>query len=106
MGLMSFQVAVALQAPLEPNHAPFTSELGTPPISGLFGPIEILSPSIFPLYLYPGESLAPLYPIFPTTYEPNITRKCLINFTAMSNVIDRTTSDCSQPLTALVGNYQ
>ncbi|KAB5515725.1 hypothetical protein DKX38_026373 [Salix brachista] len=99
----SFQVAVALQTPLEPNHVSSTSELGTPPISGLFGPIEI-SPSVLPRYPYPGENLAPMYPTFPTTYEPNLTGKCPVNFTAMSNVIDRTASDCSQPLAALVGN--
>ncbi|KAG5222853.1 GPI-anchored protein [Salix suchowensis] len=98
-----FQVAVALQTPLEPNHVSSTSELGTPPISGLFGPIEI-SPSVLPRYPYPGENLAPMYPTFPTTYEPNLTGKCPVNFTAMSNVIDRTASDCSQPLAALVGN--
>ncbi|KAJ6289708.1 hypothetical protein OIU78_025601 [Salix suchowensis] len=45
-----------------------------------------------------------MYPTFPTTYEPNLTGKCPVNFTAMSNVIDRTASDCSQPLAALVGN--
>ncbi|XP_061948155.1 uncharacterized GPI-anchored protein At1g61900-like [Populus nigra] len=101
--LSSFQVAVALQTLLEPNHVSSTSELGTPPISGLFGPIEI-SPSVFPRYPYPGENLAPMYPTFPTTYEPNLTGKCPVNFTAMSNVIDRTASDCSQPLAALVGN--
>uniref|UniRef100_A0A6N2M3Y8 SPARK domain-containing protein n=1 Tax=Salix viminalis TaxID=40686 RepID=A0A6N2M3Y8_SALVM len=99
----SFQVAVALQNPLEPKHVSSTSELGTPPVSGLFGPIEI-SPSVLPRYPYPGENLAPMYPTFPTTYEPNLTGKCPVNFTAMSNVIDRTTSDCSQPLAALVGN--
>ncbi|KAJ6728627.1 GPI-ANCHORED PROTEIN, partial [Salix koriyanagi] len=54
----SFQVAVALQTPLEPNHVSSTSELGTPPIS------------VLPRYPYP----------------------------------DRTASDCSQPLAALVGN--
>ncbi|KAJ6420509.1 hypothetical protein OIU84_027949 [Salix udensis] len=99
----SFQVAVALQTPLEPNHVSSTSELATPPVSGLFGPIEI-SPSVLPRYPYPGENLAPMYPTFPTTYEPNLTGKCPVNFTAMSNVIDRTASDCSQPLAALVGN--
>ena len=94
---------MALQTLLEPNHVSSTSELGTPPISGLFGPIEI-SPSVLPRYPYPGENLAPMYPTFPTTYEPNLTGKCPVNFTAMSNVIDRTASDCSQPLAALVGN--
>uniref|UniRef100_A0A6N2LD74 SPARK domain-containing protein n=1 Tax=Salix viminalis TaxID=40686 RepID=A0A6N2LD74_SALVM len=99
----SFQVAVALQTPLEPKHVSSTSELGTPPISGLFGPIEI-SPSVLPRYPYPGENLAPMYPTFPTIYEPNLTGKCPVNFTTISNVIDRTASDCSQPLAALVGN--
>ncbi|KAJ6733950.1 GPI-ANCHORED PROTEIN [Salix koriyanagi] len=101
--LSSFQVAVALQTLLEPQHVSSTSELATPPISGIFGPIEI-SPAVFPRNPYPGESLAPMYPTFPTMYKPNLTGKCPVNFTALSNVIDKTASDCSQPLAALVGN--
>lgn len=101
--LSSFQVVVSLQTLLEPNHVSSTSELATPPISGLFGPIDI-SPAVFPHYPSPGESLPPMYPTFPTTYEPNLTGKCPVNFSAMSDIIDKTASDCSQPLAALVGN--
>ncbi|KAF2321991.1 hypothetical protein GH714_005247 [Hevea brasiliensis] len=92
-----------MQTPLEPNHISSTSELATPPISGLFNPIEI-SPAVFPHYPYPSESLPPMYPTFPTTYEPNLTGKCPVNFSAMSNLMDKTASDCSVPLAALVGN--
>ncbi|KAI5583028.1 hypothetical protein BDE02_07G124600 [Populus trichocarpa] len=101
--LSSFQVAVALQTLLEPSHVSSTSELATPPNFGIFGPIEI-SPAILPRNPYPDESLAPMYPTFPTTYKPNLTGKCPVNFTALSNIIDKTASDCSQPLAALVGN--
>ncbi|XP_011047725.1 PREDICTED: uncharacterized GPI-anchored protein At1g61900 [Populus euphratica] len=101
--LSSFQVAVALQTLLEPSHVFSTSELATPPNFGIFGPIEI-SPAIFPSNPHPDESLAPMYPTFPTTYKPNLTGKCPVNFTALSNIIDKTASDCSQPLAALVGN--
>ncbi|KAF2321984.1 hypothetical protein GH714_005189 [Hevea brasiliensis] len=92
-----------MQTLLEPNHISSTSELATPPISGLFNPIEI-SPAVFPHYPYPSESLPPMYPTFPTTYEPNLTGKCPVNFSAMSNLMDKTASDCSVPLAALVGN--
>ncbi|KAJ6741270.1 GPI-ANCHORED PROTEIN [Salix purpurea] len=51
--LSSFQVAVALQTLLEPQHVSSTSELATPPISGIFGPIEI-SPAVFPRNPYPA----------------------------------------------------
>lgn len=101
--LSSFSDVVALQTLVEPNHASSTSELATPPITGLFDPIEI-SPTVFPHYPYPNESLPPMYPTFPTTYEPNLTGKCPVNFSAMSNIMDKTASDCSQPLAALVGN--
>ncbi|KAJ9178324.1 hypothetical protein P3X46_010216 [Hevea brasiliensis] len=101
--LSIFRDVVAMQTLLEPNHISSTSELATPPISGLFNPIEI-SPAVFPHYPYPSESLPPMYPTFPTTYEPNLTGKCPVNFSAMSNLMDKTASDCSVPLAALVGN--
>lgn len=97
-----FRDVVAMQTLLEPNHIS-SSELATPPISGLFDPIEI-SPAVFPRYPYPSESLPPMYPTFPTTYDPNLTGKCPVNFSAMSNLMDKTASDCSVPLAALVGN--
>ncbi|KAG2398215.1 hypothetical protein LR48_Vigan08g207200 [Vigna angularis] len=73
--------------------------------SGLFDPIEI-SPAVLPKFPYPSESLPPMYPTFPTRYEPVLTGKCPVNFShpGISNILDKTASDCSGPLAALVGN--
>ncbi|XP_015581563.1 uncharacterized GPI-anchored protein At1g61900 isoform X2 [Ricinus communis] len=101
--LSCFQDVVSVRTLLEPYHISSTSELATPPIAGLFDPIEI-SPAVFPRYPYPSESLPPMYPTFPTTYEPNLTGNCPVNFSAMSDLMDKTASDCSLPLAALVGN--
>ncbi|XP_059655014.1 uncharacterized GPI-anchored protein At1g61900-like [Cornus florida] len=101
--LSSFQDVVALQTPPEPIHLSPTSELASPPSSGLFQPIEI-SPAVIPHYPFPGEPLSPMYPSFPTTYDPVLTGRCPVNFSAVSSIMDKTASDCSQPLAALVGN--
>lgn len=83
-------------------HVPYKFELSDPPI-GLFDPIEI-SPAVVPRNPYPVEPLSPMYPSFPSTYEPVLTGKCPVNFSSISNIIDKTASDCSAPLAALVGN--
>ncbi|KAK9205857.1 hypothetical protein WN943_016127 [Citrus x changshan-huyou] len=101
--LFSFQDAVALHNVLGPSHVSSTSELANPPTTGLFEPIEI-SPALIPPYPYAGEPLPPMYPTFPTTYEPNLTGRCPVNFSAMSSIMQKTASDCSQPLAPLVGN--
>ncbi|OMO73248.1 hypothetical protein CCACVL1_17362 [Corchorus capsularis] len=101
--ISSFQDVVALQTFVDPSHISSTSVLANPPITGLFEPIEI-SPAVFPRYPYPDESLPPMYPSFPTTYEPNLTGRCPVNFSALSNIMGKTASDCSLPLAALVGN--
>lgn len=101
--LSSFQDIVALQVPLESSHISTMSELANPPSSGIFQPIEI-SPAVFPRYPYPQEPLSPMYPSFPTTYEPVLTGKCPVNFSSISSIMDKTASDCSQPLAAVVGN--
>lgn len=101
--LFSFQDVVALHNMLEPSHVSSTSELANPPSTGLFEPIEI-SPAVIPHYPYAGEPLPPMYPTFPTTYEPNLTGRCPVNFSAMSSIMQKTASDCSQPLAPLVGN--
>ncbi|OVA11054.1 hypothetical protein BVC80_1741g28 [Macleaya cordata] len=80
-----------------------TNNAVDPPSSGLFDPIEI-SPAVVPRYPYPGEPLSPMYPSFPTTYEPVLTGKCPVKFSAISDIMDKTASDCSAPLAALVGN--
>ncbi|XP_022761588.1 uncharacterized GPI-anchored protein At1g61900-like isoform X2 [Durio zibethinus] len=104
--LSSFQDVAASQILLDSSHISSTSELANPPnppTTGLFEPIEI-SPAVIPRYPYPGESLPPMYPTFPTTYEPNLTGRCPVNFSAMSNIMEKTASDCSLPLAAIVGN--
>lgn len=74
-----------------------------PPTTTVFEPIQI-SPAVLPNYPYPQEPVSPMYPSFPTRYEPVLTGKCPIDFSAISGVIDRTSSDCSAPLAAFVGN--
>ncbi|KAJ4723599.1 GPI-anchored protein [Melia azedarach] len=101
--LFSFQDVVALQTVLEPSHVSSTSELATPPSSGLFEPIEI-SPAVFPHYPHADEPLPPMFPTFPPTYEPNLTGRCPVNFSAMLSIIEKTATDCSQTFAALVGN--
>ncbi|KAL6976169.1 hypothetical protein U1Q18_024959 [Sarracenia purpurea var. burkii] len=100
--LSSFQDVVALEVIPELNHPSSFSELATPP-SALFQPIEI-SPAVIPHFPFNGEPLPPMYPTFPATYAPVLTGKCPVNFSALSDIMDRTASDCSQPLAAFVGN--
>ncbi|XP_022733290.1 uncharacterized GPI-anchored protein At1g61900-like [Durio zibethinus] len=101
--LTSFRDVAALLTLLAPSHISSTSELANPPPTVLFEPIEI-SPAVIPRYPYPDESLPPLYSTFPKTYEPNLTGRCPVNFSAMSNIMGKTTSDCLLPLAPLVGN--
>lgn len=101
--LFSFQDVLALQTAIEPSHVSSMSELANPPSNGLFEPIEI-SPAVLPHYPNPGEPLPPLYPTFPTTYEPNLTGRCPVNFSAISSLMDKTASDCAQPMASIVGN--
>ncbi|GAB2265613.1 hypothetical protein Dimus_000653 [Dionaea muscipula] len=101
--LTFFEVAVPVQELTEQNHLPLESELAKSPSYELFDPIEI-SPAAFPHYSVPKEPLPPLYPTFPTTYDPVLSGKCPVNFSAISSILDRTASDCSLPLAALVGD--
>ncbi|XP_004309828.1 PREDICTED: uncharacterized GPI-anchored protein At1g61900 [Fragaria vesca subsp. vesca] len=101
--LSSFQDAVASETVFEQSHVPIMPELAKPPSTGIFGPIEI-SPAVIPHYPDPDEPFPPMYPTFPTRYEPVLTGQCPVNFSAMSSIIEKTASDCSQPLAALVGN--
>ena len=101
--LFSFQDAVSLQTRVEKTHISSKSEPAKQPISGFFDPIEI-SPAVLPHNPFPDEPLPPMYPTFPTRYDPVLTGRCHVNFSAMSSILDKTASDCSQPLAALVGN--
>lgn len=101
--LCCFKDIVCKKTVTEPtSHVPGKFELSDPPI-GLFEPIEI-SPDVVPRDRYPVEPLSPMYPSFPSTYEPVLTGKCPVNFSSISNIIDKTASDCSAPLASLVGN--
>ncbi|KAJ0977102.1 hypothetical protein J5N97_012576 [Dioscorea zingiberensis] len=88
---------------LQPNsHVPGKFVLSDPPI-GLFKPIEI-SPAVIPRNPYPVEPLPPMYPSFPSTYEPILTGKCPVNFSSISTIMEKTATDCSAPLAGLAGN--
>lgn len=100
--LFSFQDVAALQTMLETSHISSTSEFANPPSTELFEPIEI-SPAVLPHYPYHGEPSSP-YPVFPKTYEPTLTGRCPVNFSAMSVIMEKTASDCFQPLASLVAN--
>ncbi|GMH08706.1 hypothetical protein Nepgr_010546 [Nepenthes gracilis] len=99
----TFEDLVALQILDEQNHFSSKPEVAKSPSYALFDPIEI-SPAVIPHYPVPMSPLPPLYPTFPTTYDPILSGKCPVNFSAISSILDRTASDCSQPFAALVGN--
>ncbi|KAM7280562.1 hypothetical protein ACFE04_007696 [Oxalis oulophora] len=98
--LFGFQEALALQSP---SHVSTMLNLANTPSNELFDPLEI-SPSVIPHYPFQGEPLPPVYPTFPVTYEPNLTGRCPVNFDSLSDIMDKTASDCSQPFAKVVGN--
>ncbi|KAK4751246.1 hypothetical protein SAY87_004728 [Trapa incisa] len=79
------------------------SEMAAPPSSGIFYPIQI-SPSMIPPYPLQNESSSPMYPDFPPTYVPLLTGKCPVNFSAISSILTKTASDCSNMLAPIVAN--
>lgn len=99
----TFQDVLALLTTIEPSHVSSISELANPPSDGLFEPIEI-SPAVLPRFPNPDEPVPPLYPTFPTTFEPNLTGRCPVNFSAISSLVEKTASDCAQPMATIVGN--
>ncbi|KAH1234699.1 putative GPI-anchored protein [Glycine max] len=106
--LPTFQYVTAREIHADHRRISTLVELAKEPASGesgLFDPIEI-SPAVLPKFPYPTESLPPMYPTFPTRYEPVLTGKCPVNFShsGISSILDKTASDCSGPLAALVGN--
>lgn len=106
--LPTFLDVTAQETHADPRRIISLVELAKEPTSGesgLFDPIEI-SPAIIPKFPYPTDSLPPMYPTFPTRYEPVLTGKCPVDFTQseISNILDKTASDCTGPLAALVGN--
>ncbi|KAI4368301.1 hypothetical protein MLD38_016875 [Melastoma candidum] len=101
--LSSLQDAVALEMDFHSSQTNSNTILADAPSAGILFPIEI-SPAIIPQYPIPNDSLPPMYPTFPTTYEPVLTGKCPVNFSRISDLLSKTASDCSQPLAPLVGN--
>lgn len=106
--LLTFQDVTAQELHADVRKVSSLVELAKEPASGesgLFDPIEI-SPAVLPKFPYPTESLPPMYPTFPARYEPVLTGKCPVNFSHpdISNILDKTASDCTGPLAALVGN--
>ncbi|KAK4254823.1 hypothetical protein QN277_007912 [Acacia crassicarpa] len=101
--LPSYQDVMAEQKQIASSRISSMVELAKAPTVGLFDPIEI-SPAVMPQYPYPTEPLSPSYPTFPARYEPILTGKCPVNFSDISNILDKTASDCAGPLAALVEN--
>ncbi|KAK9082724.1 hypothetical protein Scep_029195 [Stephania cephalantha] len=102
--LSSFQDVEALQETVGASSLiSSTSDHADSPISGLFEPIEI-SPAVIPQNPYPQESLPPMNPSVWTTYDPVLTGRCPMNFSAISSVINRTVSDCFAPFAPFLGN--
>ncbi|KZV48466.1 hypothetical protein F511_18272 [Dorcoceras hygrometricum] len=101
--LSSFGNVLVLLAEAEGTHFSSVSVLASPPKTGSFEPIEI-SPAVIPHHSFPVGSLPPMYPTFPNTYDPVLTGRCPVNFSAISTIMEITASDCNQPLAAVVGN--
>ncbi|KAK6116746.1 hypothetical protein DH2020_049479 [Rehmannia glutinosa] len=101
--LCSLESILALHTPPEPSHISSASRLSSPPKSGIFEPIQI-SPAVIPNYSFPVESLPPMYPTYPKIYDPVLTGRCPVNFSAISSIMEKTASDCDQPLASVVGN--
>ncbi|KAK9690452.1 hypothetical protein RND81_09G128500 [Saponaria officinalis] len=65
-------------------------ELAQSPTTKLFNPIQVSS-SVIPHYPIPNDPTLPLvYPTFPTTFKPVLTGKCPVNFSVISNLMDKT----------------
>ncbi|XP_019166414.1 PREDICTED: uncharacterized GPI-anchored protein At1g61900 isoform X2 [Ipomoea nil] len=101
--LSSYLNVVTLQMLPEPSSYTSLSALASPPKSGMFEPIEI-SPAVIPHYPFPGEPLPPMYPTFPTTYNPVLTGRCPVDFSVISSITEKTASDCTTPLSTIVRN--
>ncbi|KAJ1296475.1 hypothetical protein BS78_01G303600 [Paspalum vaginatum] len=95
--LCGIQHVLSQKTTLEPKDKFLLSD---PPI-GLLDPIEI-SPSVIP-NTNPIEPLSPMYPNY-TSYDPVLTGKCHVNFSALSDIMQKTASDCSIPLAPLVAD--
>ncbi|KAJ0702749.1 putative uncharacterized GPI-anchored protein-lke [Helianthus annuus] len=98
-----FTILLSISLNVIAEKLPPTSQSVSLPSSGIFQPIEI-SPSVLPNYPYLGKVLPPMYPYFPKTYKPVLTGRCPFNFSSISNIMEKTASDCSVLLASFVGN--
>ncbi|KAL6532041.1 hypothetical protein OROGR_014011 [Orobanche gracilis] len=98
-----FENVLPLEILTEPSHISSASLLSSPPKSGTFEPIQI-SPAVIPHYSPHVSLFPPMYPAYPSTYDPVLTGRCPVNFSIISSVMEKTASDCNQPLAAVVGN--
>lgn len=101
--LSGLRESVSWGTQTKPSQKISRSELATPPSSGTFYPIQI-SPVMIPPSPLQNESSLPMYPNFPPTYEPVLTGKCPVNFSAISDILTKTASDCSAMLAPIVAN--
>ncbi|KAL3641593.1 hypothetical protein CASFOL_012408 [Castilleja foliolosa] len=101
--MYSFENVLSLETQTEHIHVSSSSTQASPPKTGILEPIQI-SPSLIPHTPLPSSSLPPMYPTFPSTYDPILTGRCPVNFSVISSVMEKTASDCNQPLAAVVGN--
>lgn len=100
---LSLQFAICLQAASGRSHLSSVSLLASPPRSGTFEPFEI-PPTVFPNFSSPIGSLPPMYSTYPDTYEPVLTGRCPVNFSAISSIIELTATDCHQQYASILGN--
>lgn len=101
--LSTFKVVEAVQVLTRQVHLYSKPDPPGSPATGLFEPIEI-SPAVIPHYQAPKSPVSPLYPSKPGAYDPVLTGRCPLNFSATSSIVDRTASDCSLPFASVVGN--
>lgn len=101
---LSYLNVETLQMLPEPSSHTYSPALASPPSSAMFDPIEI-SPAVIPHYPFPlDQPLPPMYPSFPTTYNPILTGRCPVDFSLISNVTEKTASDCTASLSRVVRN--
>ncbi|VFQ72489.1 unnamed protein product [Cuscuta campestris] len=101
---LSYLNVEALQMlPGSSSHT-YSPALASPPNSGMFEPFEI-SPAVIPHYPFPlDQPLSPMYPSFPTTYNPILTGRCPVDFSLISNMTEKTATDCTASLSRVVRN--
>ncbi|GER40477.1 2-oxoglutarate (2OG) and Fe(II)-dependent oxygenase superfamily protein [Striga asiatica] len=101
--MYSFENVLPLPIQSDPSQFPSAFMLTSSPGSRSFEPIQI-SPAVIPRTPIPSADLPPMYPTYPSTYEPILTGRCPVNFSVISSVMEKTASDCTQPFAGVVAN--